>query len=145
MKNYFSVQIFLISSVVFPVWKTLSAFEVFLRVLSRAGEVWFNFFTIIQQTFIQTSPPHWIRKILIQRTIYFQSLITALFSIALLLKCCTFSFSQQLLCSLKAVIVKRELIGRRNILVSVKGITFPSHSIYVSVSYMCQNRFLSFD
>lgn len=102
-------------------------------------------FTIIPQTFIETPPPHWIRKILIQRTIYFQSLIIVLFSIALLLKCCTFSFSQQFLCSLKGVSVKREPIGRKNILVSATGITFPSHSIYVSVSQMCQKCFLSFD
>lgn len=106
LKNHFSVQIFLISSVVFPVWKherIWSLFEGFVE--NRWSLVQLD--TIIPQTFIQTSPPRWIIKILIQRTIYFQCLIIALFSIALLLKCCTLSFFQQLLCSLKGVFCQK--------------------------------------
>lgn len=61
------------------------------------------------------------------------------------LKCLTFNFFPTVAMSIMGVFTKRELTGRRSVLVSAKGIALPSRAAHVSVSYTCQNSFFSFD
>lgn len=118
--------------------------KVFLRVLLRRGKVWFNFLLLFHK--LSSKHPLHIR---IENLKTKDCLFPApdnwgFFQLPDDWNVSHSIFFPTVAMSLKGVVVKRELTGRRNIPVSAKSITFPSHSTYVSISHTCQNRFSSF-